>query len=230
MHTVLNVIRMDLVMVRRRVLLPVWLLLLLVILFSLFLFPAASAFAVLISGMIVYPVYGIDDRDRLSRLYETLPFRRTHLIAGRFAAGLLCILAVAAFAHLLGYTALNARLYLWSENSYFLVTRAQGTGMTVSRTTAVLFAVTCAMTGYLYLMNFIFGRHRELITVLGVFILLLLLFVPNLNEFIAPVLDHLWNMDRTAPVFHLKMYGLGILFMALTCGLAVLLRGRREYK
>ena len=43
MHTVLNVIRMDLVMVRRRVLLPVWLLLLLVILFSLFLFPAASA-------------------------------------------------------------------------------------------------------------------------------------------------------------------------------------------
>lgn len=232
MRAVLNVMKMDFVMVRRRVRIPMLLLLLLVTPFALLIMPASSAFAALFSGLIMYTTFGMDERDHLARMYETLPIRRTHLIIGRFAAGTLAVLFMSLLAMGIGYAALALRLYAWLPTAYTAVVRAEGTGATVACIASIVFAVTCILTGYLYMMNFIFGKHRELITILVAFALVMLIFVPSpiTEGMLFSMLNSIVNMDIQAPFFQMKAYLSGAAWMAVCCAFTVLLRGRSEYR
>lgn len=234
MKPILNAMHMDLVSAFRKAKLPMILLLLLTIPFALFLFPAAAYAAVIFSGMFVYTVFGIEDREHLTRLYSTLPMKRSHLILGRFLAGGVGILIMTLLSMAVAYAALELKLYAAFGDSYTAVIRSQGEGRTLPFYGALAFCITGMLTAYLYMLNSILGKHRELYTILITGVLLFALLIcgmwldVSLIVYIFDFYRRLFIESRI--LFEISMYVTGTAALLIGAGIAVLATKRREWQ
>lgn len=234
MKPIINAMRMDLIAAYRKSKIPMILLLILTIPFALFLYPASAFAAVIFSGMFVYTVFVIEDREHLSRLYETLPMKRSHLVIGRFFAGAVGILSMTLLALIVAKAALELHLYASFDAAYTAVIRSQGEGRTLSFYAALAFCITAVLTAYLYMFNSILGRRRELYTVL---ITAAILFAVLMAGMWGDVSLIVYTFDfyrrlfwQSRIMFEAAMYLTGTAAILAGAGVAVLLTKRREWR
>ena len=233
MKPILNAMRMDLIGAYRKAKVPMILLLLLTVPFALYLYPAAAFAAVIFSGMFVYTVFGIEDREHLTRLYSTLPMKRSHLIIGRFLAGGVGIFVMTMLSVIVGFAALNLRLYAFFDDAYIAVLRDQAEGRTMFFYGAAAFCITAVLTAYLYMFNSILGKHRELYTILITGVLLFAAVIAGMEFSVSPfgaVLTTAVRLfEQSTVLFEAVMYLIGTAALLLGAGIAVLFSGRREW-
>lgn len=234
MKPILNAMRMDLIGAYRKAKVPMILLLLLTVPFALYLYPAAAFAAVIFSGMFVYTVFGIEDREHLTRLYSTLPMKRSHLIIGRFLAGGVGIFVMTMLSVIVGFAALNLRLYAFFDDAYIAVLRDQAEGRTMFFYGAAAFCITAVLTAYLYMFNSILGKHRELYTILITGVLLFAAVIAGMEFSVSPfgaVLTTAVRLfEQSTVLFEAVMYLIGTAALLLGAGIAVLFSGRREWQ
>ena len=236
MKPILNAMRMDLIGAYRKAKVPMILLLLLTVPFALYLYPAAAFAAVIFSGMFVYTVFGIEDREHLTRLYSTLPMKRSHLIIGRFLAGGVGIFVMTMLSVIVGFAALNLRLYAFFDDAYIAVLRDQAEGRTMFFYGAAAFCITAVLTAYLYMFNSILGKHRELYTILITGVLLFVLFLDgslggDLFRPIVAVIEAFGRLFVQSRILcEASMYLTGIAALLLGALISVLLTMRREWQ
>lgn len=237
MRTVLNVMAMDFVTVRRRAFVTLLFVCLIYVPVSVILYPAASAAIIPFGGILALLPPGIEDKNKLGRLYETLPMRRKDMICGRFLWVWLATLASSIAAYLIGMIALNLRVYAkdW-VGGYTLVVRAQAQNRTVAYVCSRLFLLTCLIIGFLLLLNYLLERRRErvvIVTLLLIILGILLLFVPN--SWFVRLIYTLIRADNVlflqgVVIYEIVMYLLGTAALVLFGALTLLFTGRREWK
>ncbi|MBR6420533.1 MAG: ABC-2 transporter permease [Oscillospiraceae bacterium] len=237
MRTVLNVMAMDYYNVRRRALVLLLLSWLVIVPVSVIVYPAASAAIIPFGGILALLPPGIEDKNKLGQLYETLPMRRKDLICGRFLALWLVTLASSVAAYLIGMLALNLHVFAkLGIGSYAVIVRAQAHNRTVAYVCSRLFLLTCLIIGFLLLLSYLLERHRErvvIVTLLLIFLGIMLLFVPN--SWFVRLIETLIRADNVlflqdVVIYETVMYLLGTAALVLFGALTLVFTGRREWK
>ena len=224
MSELLNLIKLDFICVRKKVLAPLLAAIIIFALFGFFIAPEFLVSFITFSGLFPYAMFNIAAKNKFNNLYGMLPIKRSSIIYARFISGALSIGFVTALTIPISYAAQLAERYDEEISGTF--------GMSLLNMGTVFFVIICIFTAIQYSMIFIFGIERELfVSILSAIIFILIIFLSPvaLTDMVDWVIIKMGDINDSTPLlFYIIAYAFGLLVMGLSAVITSLILRKRE--
>ena len=224
MSEILNLIKLEFICIRKKVLFPILAVIIIYVLIGFFIGPEFLVSLIILSGLFPYASFGIAEKNKFNNLYGMLPIKRSSIIYARFISGALSIGIITALTIPISYAAQLAGRY--DKDLTGLL------GLSVLNMGTMCFVIICIFTAIQYSMIFIFGIERELfVSILSVIIFILLIFLSPfaVTDAIDWVIIKMGDLgDSTPLLFYIIAYAFGLLVMGLSAVITALIMRKRE--
>ena len=224
MSEILNLLKLEFICIRKKVLIPILSGIIIYVLIGFFIGPEFLASFILFSGLFPYAIFGIAAKNNFNNLYGMLPIKRSSIIYARFILSALSIGITSAIVIPVSYAAYLTGRYNDEMAGLF--------GLSIINLGTVYFVIACIFTAIQYSMIFIFGIEREvLVTIMSVviFILLIALSPFGLTDMLDWVIVKMGALKDSTPLwFYIIAYAFGLLVMGLSAVITALILRKRE--
>ena len=170
MKEIINTIKLDFITVKGKSFIPLIFCMLIMFTTSLFTLAHLITMMAVFAGFAVQPVFAVAEQSGYNKLYGILPIRKHNIVFGRFAFGLVLILAVTLISIPLGYIANTVPLggNIDSLKDFIYVSNEWQTGgFTIELMASFCFFFGCCFAAATYTLLFIFGVSKEIPATFG---------------------------------------------------------------
>ncbi|MCH5193112.1 MAG: ABC-2 transporter permease [Oscillospiraceae bacterium] len=224
MSEILNLIKLEFICTRKKVLVPMLASIIVYALLGFFMMPEIMVSFIIFSGLFPYAMFNIAAKNNFNNLYGMLPIKRSSIVSARFISGALSIGFVTALVIPISYAAQLAGRYDKDLTGFL--------GLSVLNMGTVYFVIICIFTSIQYSLTFIFGTEREVIvTILSavIFILLIILMPFTFTDMIDWMIVKIGDISySTPPLFYVIAYAFGLAVMGLSAVITALIMRKRE--
>lgn len=228
-----NLMKLDLICIRKKSLLPLIFGVLVFAAFGIFISPIFAVPIIIFSELAVHTMFSIAAKNDFNKLYGILPVHRSSIVFAHFLLGLLSIGIVTALVILTGYISEHLALFgEIDEEALIEYDALKNAGFTVPMSATLLFAATCVLTAMEYSVVFILGVEKEILGTLLVGIVLGLVscivfmtdtdIIGKTSEFFGKI------YDKNEFIFYTVFYVFGIIFMLIFSFITSTIIGKRE--
>lgn len=224
-----NLMKLDLICIRKKSLLPLIFGVLVFVAFGIFISPIFAVPIIIFSGLAVHTMFNIAAKNDFNKLYGILPVHRSSIVFAHFLLGLLSIGIVTALVILTGYISEHLAVFHLDESEYVALKNA---GFTIPMSATLLFAAICVLTAMEYSVVFILGVEKEILGTLLVGIVLGLVscivimtdtdIIGEASEFFGKI------YNKSEFIFYTVFYVFGIIFMLIFSFITSTIIGKRE--
>ena len=224
MSELLNLIKLEFICTRKKILAPMLAAIIIFTLFGYFIAPEFLVSFIIFSGLFPYAMFNIAAKNNFNSLYGMLPIKRSSIIYARFISGALSIIITSAVVIPISYAAQLAGRYDKNLTGLF--------GLSVLNMGTMCFVIICIFTAIQYSMIFIFGIERELfVSIMSAVIFILLIFLSPfaVTDAIDWVIIKMGDIEDSTPLlFYIIAYAFGLLAMGLSAVITSLILRKRE--
>lgn len=170
MKNIMNLMKLDFIALKSKMLPLVLICLVLSAMISIFVLPHFVYAFLITSAMILQPMFIIAEKNGFNKLYGILPVKRTEIVAARFILGFIIIVVSAVILTIIGYigTWINIAGRFPEETAMLieLNERLKEMEFTLIDVAGMMFVLACFMGAVEYAILFILGTSKEIIGVI----------------------------------------------------------------
>lgn len=233
MKEITNLIKLDFICLKRKVMIPAIILILFVTTTALLMGPIMAVPMVAFSGLFIYPMFNIAAKNEFDKLYGTLPINRSKIVLARFLSGYIAMFLMTLFMFIIAEITLHVGFYENLEGMRALKEEITPDTESLLVLFSVVYLLGCTISAIEYTLIWIFGVEKEAVSIIGFGIILGVIIwficgvlkIDILNK-ILMCLNELYLKSNI--LFFVVMFVMGIAVMAALALLTNAITRKRE--
>jgi len=233
MSEILKLVKMDLIVIKNKSVLPLVFFAAIYIFLGYLIIPYAVLVPVMFVGLTLQPLFTIDEQNDLSRLYGSLPVSRRNRAIARFMTVAVFTAIALVITIMLAYHSAEVGWYKEYNKEMAEVYAYWSKEITIPILACFIYMLTCLMVGIQFTLLYIFGASKEIVAIIGAFVIIIggmlavtLVFDIDIVDKIAEVLGNL--MAKSEMLFYIVLYSGSVLFLLLCALISSIFIKKRE--